>query len=163
VLITVCAEVLGYLDPFKKLRSGQGALAEYLKIAVRRNLERAKPDVLTAAPVKSNRCQARQDPLVRSRRTANRRPNSVRGNRQTGKGCSGSAGVYQRWEQFGGRHGDSDREAAWCDGCDELFGSETGVCARAGSGSREFEFRDSSSMGYLTRSSRSSIIPRRHS
>jgi NADPH:quinone reductase-like Zn-dependent oxidoreductase len=28
-------EVLGYLDPFKKLRTGQGALAEYLKISVR--------------------------------------------------------------------------------------------------------------------------------
>lgn len=27
-------EVLGYLDPFKKLRTGQGALAEYLKISV---------------------------------------------------------------------------------------------------------------------------------
>lgn len=42
--MTSCAEVPGYLDPFKKLRSGQGALAEYLKIAVRRDSKRARPN-----------------------------------------------------------------------------------------------------------------------
>jgi NADPH:quinone reductase-like Zn-dependent oxidoreductase len=29
-----CAEVLGYLEPFAALRTGQGSLAEYLKISV---------------------------------------------------------------------------------------------------------------------------------